>query len=118
MAYEVIDRVGSETPRRRKPKDNLTLDAMDALAADMTYGKWKALHPETKEANESRLHQPASKREYKQTPKVYEFICRGCGKKFTTDNKQRRYCDDRCKQKADKAKYLAAHPKKTEEGEE
>lgn len=117
MAYEVIERVASETPRRRRPKDNLSLDAMDALAAGMTYGKWKALHPETKEANESRLSQPAPKREYKETPKVYEYICRGCGKKFTTTTKPRRYCDDHCKRLKDSANYRAAHPKQAKEGE-
>lgn len=115
MAHEVFEQFGRETPRRRRPKDNLALDAMDARAAGMTYGKWKAQHPETKEANESRLSQPAPKRAYSETPKVYEFTCRGCGKKFTTQNKQRRYCDDHCKEKKDKAKYRAAHPKKTEE---
>jgi len=41
----------------RKPKDNLALDAMDARAAGMTYGKWKAMHPHTKNANEARLAQ-------------------------------------------------------------
>ena len=117
MAHEVFEQFGRETPRRRRPKDNLALDAMDARAAGMTYGKWKVQHPETKEANESRLSQPAPKRAYSETPKVYEFTCRGCGKKFTTQNKQRRYCDDHCKEKKDKAKYRAAHPKKTEEAE-
>lgn len=107
--------VGRE-PRRRKPKDNLTLDAMDALAAGMTYGEWKAQHPETAAANESRLSRPA--KAYQEQPKVYEFTCRGCGKKFTTQSKQRRYCDDRCKQKKNKADWLGAHPKNTEEGEE
>lgn len=118
MAREVIVRVGAETPRRRKPKDNLTLDAMDAIAAGMTYGKWKALHPETKEANESRLAkpEPQQKRQHNELPRVYEYICRGCGKKFTTNQKTRKYCDDRCKDRKNKADYRVAHPKKDVEG--
>ena len=110
--------MGCETPSRRcKPKDNLALDAMDALEAGMSYGKWKATHPETKAANESRLGKPP-KRQYTETPRVYEYICRGCGKKFTTSQKMRRYCDDRCKHRKNEADYKAAHPKKTEEGQE
>ena len=115
MAHEVFEQVGRETPRRCRPRDNLALDAMDARAAGMTYGKWKAQHPETKEANESRLSKPP-KRQYNQTPRVYEYICRGCGKKFTTPSKARRYCDDRCKHRKNEADYKAAHQKKDVEG--
>ena len=109
--------MGCETTRRRcQPKDNLALDAMDARAAGMTYGKWKAMHPETKKANESRLPQHR-KKEY-DISKVYECTCLYCGKKFVTDSKQRRYCTDLCKAKNDKERYLARHQKKTAEGEE
>ena len=99
--------VARETPTA-KPMDNLALDAMDAKAAGMSYGQWKALHPHTKEANAARLAANAQS-----TPgKVYEFICRGCGEKFTTKNAKLRYCGDGGKAKRDAAKYRARQAQK------
>lgn len=96
----------------RMPKDNLALDAMDARAAGMTYGKYKAQHPETRPANEARLAAMRKKPAQKPASKVYEFTCRLCGEKFTTTNKNRRYCGDDCKAKKDHADYRAKHGKK------
>lgn len=94
----------------RKPKDNLALDAMDARAAGMTYGKWKAQHPHTKAANEARLAKPKRAAE-PSAPKVHEGICPVCGEKFTTIVKNKKYCSDDCKAKKDHAKYRARHKK-------
>lgn len=96
----------------RKPKDNLTLDAMDALAAGMTYGKWKALHPHTKVANEPRLAKP-KRADKPSVSKVYEGICPVCGEKFTTTVKNKKYCSEDCKAKKDHANYRATHAQKT-----
>ena len=94
-----------EAPRMIQP-DNINLDVMDAkrLGYGAHYGHFKADHPYTKDANEARLEQmqqPARVRP------VYEFVCRGCGKKFTTRNKKRRYCSDVCKTKKNSADYRA-----------
>ena len=91
-----------------KPKDNLTLDAMDAEAAGMSYGQYKAIHPVTKTANEPRL---AAKKPTR-VVKVYKFICGRCGCKFTTENPKRRYCSDGCKAKNDGKTYRTKAKKK------
>lgn len=38
--------------RRKKPMDNLTRDAIAAQKAGMSYGKYKALHPNTRDDDE------------------------------------------------------------------
>jgi hypothetical protein len=98
--------------RHGKPKDSLTLDVLDAERAGMSYGQYKALHPNTKDANEARLEgkpkRPAPVR------RVYELYCSGCGEKFTTTNAQRRYCGDSCKEKSDGAIRRARAKRKKE----
>ncbi len=87
--------------------DNLTLDAIDAERAGMSYGQYKAQHPKTRDANETRL----AKRDNQQN-RVFEFTCRCCGEKFTTTNSLRRYCGDSCRMKKSNANYRAKHAKK------
>lgn len=99
----------------RKPKDNLALDAMDARAAGMTYGKWKAQHPHTKAANEARLAKP-KRADQPSVQKVHEGICPVCGEKFTTIVKNKKYCSDDCKAKMEGAKYRARKAQKRAEG--
>lgn len=96
-----------------RPKDNLDLDVGDALRLGYGchYGNFKADHPETREANEARLKKP--KPQTKLHP-LFEVCCAGCGKKFTTDNPRRRYCDDTCKIKRDSAHYNALNKAKKE----
>lgn len=76
---------------RKKELDKLTRENMQALAAGMSYGKWKAL-------------QPIVPIEPKEPKEIYkEFTCAYCGCKFVrTDNKLQKYCGDRCKQAADR----------------
>lgn len=101
--------------RRGIPRDNLTLDAMDAERAGMSYGKYKAMHPKTRDANEPRL--AAKKREPK-PPKTYALPCCYCGRIFESPNKSRRYCSDECKEKNDGAKWRKRHQNKTKKAEE
>lgn len=98
---------------KQPPRDNLDLDVMDAERAGVSYGKYKALHPNTRDKNEPRLA-TKPKREPKQ-PKVYEFACRNCGEKFTTTNTLRRYCCDACKHQKNNANYYAKPGKKKKE---
>jgi hypothetical protein len=101
--------------RQGTPRDNLTLDAMDAERAGMSYGKYKAMHPNTKDANEARL--AAKKREPK-PPNVYALPCRYCGRIFESPNKSRRYCSDECKTKNDGAKWRHNKRDKKKKAEE
>lgn len=113
--------MGRET-RRRRPKDNIDLDMEDAerLGYGVHYGHYKADHPNTKEANEARLY-PNKKQQPQQEQlrvrKVYENVCPVCGKKFTTYNRLRVYCDDLCKYRNDSKKWnkIYADRKKEEQ---
>jgi hypothetical protein len=97
-----------------RPTDNLDLDVRDALRLGYGchYGDFKADHPYTAAANEARL----AKMKKKPKPRpVYEVYCAGCGKKFTTANKRRRYCADTCKVRRDSAHYRQLAKTKKEE---
>lgn len=106
-----LGQIAVEKPHK-EPKDNLTLDVLDAQQAGMSYGQYKAQHPTTRYINEPRL---GAKRSTPAPPKVYEFVCRGCGEKFTTTTKMRRYCGDGCKAKKANADYHAKKAKAMEE---
>lgn len=91
------------------PKDNLTLDAIDAERAGMTYGKYKAQHPNTKAANEARLtEKPKRPPQARQT---YVFYCRGCGEMFVTTSATRAYCCDECKKRTEGTRKRAKRKK-------
>ena len=73
--------------------DKLAQDAAAALAAGMSYGKWKALHPKT-DAVES------------QDDKIpYGWkMCKHCGEYFRPNTGGQRYCDIQCQKTAHKIK--------------
>lgn len=108
--------VGRET-RSRRPKDNIDLDMEDAerLGYGVHYGRYKADHPYTKDANEDRLY-PKKKQKHQQEQlqvrAVYENVCPICGKKFTTGNCKKICCSDDCKRKRDSKKWRSSHPSK------
>lgn len=106
---EVNEQVARET-EYGTPMDNLALDAMDARRAGMSYGKYKAMHPNTMAANEARLAEtPPPKKPRRKKPPVYEVVCGYCGKTFYTANLQRKYCSDTCKSKLNGAKWRRSH---------
>lgn len=73
--------------------DNLARDSTAALRAGMSYGMWKALHPHTKE-------KPLDVSEKPVKP------CHWCGNPLPESSQpSRKYCCDKCKQAADKARY-------------
>ena len=66
--------------------DNLSRDADMALAANMSYGKWKA------------MQEPVKITPKKNLIKIQTDICAYCGCEFTSnDNRNRKYCGDRCR---------------------
>lgn len=71
---------------RKKQMDKLAQEASQALAAGMSYGKWKAM-------------QAPVKIEPKPDPfKIKTYICAYCGAEFAPDdNRYRKYCGDRCR---------------------
>lgn len=110
--------VAKETPRTT-PLDNLDLDVADAmrLGYGVHYGKFKADHPYTKDANEERLQEARKKRRAPAAPKgpkLYDKVCPACGKKFTTQRHDRKYCGDECKTKVGAKKYCEERKRKKE----
>lgn len=104
------------------PRDNLTLDAIDAERAGMSYGKYKAMHPKTKDANEARLdalnkRPPRKKTEPKQR-NIYALRCCVCDRVFESTNKARRHCSDECKAKHDGVRWRKRHQNKEKKAEE
>ena len=84
--------------KKKKEMDNLAKDAAAALAAGMSYGKWKAIHGDTKDAQEEESAQEGWR------------ICQQCGRPFKPKSRrQQKYCDSVCQQDAqyerDREKY-------------
>lgn len=89
--------------------DSLSMDAKAAREAGMSYGAWKAIHPETKKDNEASAVRKATP--LKNNAVLYTTTCRYCGRAFETDNKQRKYCDDVCKNAQNGETYRRRHKK-------
>ena len=89
-----------------RPRDNLDLDVMDALAQGygVHYGDFKKDHPFTKDANEERLKRKPKRRPAQPNPEahtrlVHVHTCPTCLKEFTTTNKAQKYCCSECQKK-------------------
>lgn len=65
--------------------DNLANDAINAVRAGMTYGRWKALHPHTIEEADAAVPNG-----------FYEKTCAVCGKHFVAQSWNAKYCSDDC----------------------
>ena len=90
--------------RKRKP-DRLSVEVAQALAAGMSYGKWKAMQPPDVPTTSA--------------PKaVIQRTCQVCGKVFwQSDRYRRKYCSVECRYEADTErqrghakKWRDAHP--------
>lgn len=88
--------------------DSLAMDAKAAREAGMSYGMWKVLHPETKQGNEAMVSASASGRH---KDMIYTITCAYCGRTFHTKRKQKKYCDDVCKNAKNSATYHERHKK-------
>jgi hypothetical protein len=84
--------------------DNLALDAKMALQAGMSYGRWKATKPVTKEKEKLMDVSGMIKRE-----------CKNCGTVFYTRRHNKTYCTEVCRldrdRKAQNEKYRRLHGK-------
>jgi hypothetical protein len=79
---------------KKKEMDNLAKDAARALAAGMSYGNWKALHPNTKDV----VIEPKIPEEWR--------ICKHCGKEFKPRNSRKQvYCEAGCQVAAQQERY-------------
>lgn len=68
--------------------DRLAQESTMAIAAGMSYGKWKALQTPTV------IEKP------KEKPGI-RCVCEWCGKEFIQrDNRRRKYCGDTCRMSA------------------
>lgn len=72
--------------KKKKEPDKLAQDAAAALAAGMSYGKWKGLQPPVKIE--------------KEIPEGWK-ICEYCGKPYKpTTGRPQKYCEANCTNKA------------------
>jgi predicted nucleic acid-binding Zn ribbon protein len=79
--------------------DNLARDCAMALQAGMSYGQWKALHPYTKWETEQ--------------PSVEARPCHWCGNPLPESSQHsRKYCCEKCKEAADRARVRDRHRQK------
>ena len=81
--------------------DNLTMDAIAAERANMSYGKWKALHPNTK---------PKEKKERNEGSKIYRK-CVVCGKQFAVSNLFKVVCSKECRAERERSHARAYQEK-------
>lgn len=109
--HTVPEQVATTRRRNAQPKDRLTAKVLAAEKAGYGchYGQFVADHPDA--LNDWTPGEPVPEI----SKKVYECICPGCGGKFTTTNRLRRYCSDVCKMRKDGAKHR--DKKKSKEGE-
>lgn len=96
--------------RTGAPLDNLTLDSIAAERAGMSYGAYKAKHPNTYAAREA-----AGAFKKKATgPNKYLIKCAWCGAEFFAKSRDRKFCRDDCRKAAENKRY--AEKKKAKKG--
>ena len=106
--YKVKSRAGNYPINERRttkaPKTNLERDMAAAAAAGMSYGQYKAMHPNTAppKKEERRLPAPSDPitKPRAEPREVYNRTCAVCGQPFETHNKRRTYCSDKCAHQA------------------
>ena len=82
---------------KKKELDNLARDAAAALAANMSYGKWKALHPNTKDKCDEPLPQDSP-------------TCQECGQPFRPRSYvKQKYCCVECQRASANRRFRENH---------
>ena len=82
---------------KKKEPDKLAQDAAAALAAGMSYGKWKALQ-----------ENPLPKKKTDGIPDGWK-VCKRCGKPFKSKAKNQSYCEYTCQREAAEERRKAKH---------
>jgi Tfp pilus assembly protein PilE len=89
MAAQQEGYTSGESSRKDKESDKLAQEVSQAIAAGMSYGRWKAMQPAV---------------EIQKKPSVFEqqyLTCAYCGCQFVDSMGRRmKYCGDRCKARA------------------
>ena len=86
----------------RKPPDKLSIESSKAIAAGMSYGKWKALQ------SEGLIQQTEYAEDFAYDDYGTDTVCPYCGNTFRlyiTRGRKQKYCSRRCEQKAN-YKYI------------
>ena len=76
--------------------DNLSMNSNAAIKAGMSYGKWKAMHPSTKQLVEAEKKKPK-----------YIKQCSECSSEFGTNRLRQHFCSEECRLKNDAKKSKA-----------
>ena len=82
---------------KKKEPDKLARDAAAALAAKMSYGKWKALQGN-----------PVPQKKADGIPDGWK-VCKRCGKHFKPTNKNQKYCEYKCQREEAEEKHKTKH---------
>ena len=82
---------------KKKEMDNLAKDAAAALAAGISYGKWKALQ-----------ENPVPEKKADGIPDGWKE-CKRCGKPFKPKATTQKYCEISCKREVELEKYRERH---------
>lgn len=82
---------------KKREMDNLAKDAAAALAAGMSYGKWKALQ-----------ENPLPKKKKDEIPDGWK-VCKRCGKPFKPKATNQKYCDFVCQRAETEERRKAKH---------
>ncbi len=85
--------------------DNLSRDATRALAAGMSYGRWKSFYPHTKD-DEIVIQDPNTK------------PCEICGKPMKKGGRRKKYCSEECAYEAQKMRDKEYDQRQKEKKEE
>ena len=78
--------------KKRKQADRLSQESSAALAAGLSYGKYKALQYEAGK----RVPAPVPKKEEPDPRLKYDLVCHACGIAFKSVTRQRKYCCETC----------------------
>lgn len=85
-----------QTGKKRKPADRLSQESSEALAAGVSYGKYKA---QQWEADKRQPPAPVPKKEEPDPRLKYDLVCKVCGKAFKSITSYRKYCSESCADK-------------------
>lgn len=82
--------------KKRKPADRLSQESSEALAAGVSYGKYKA---QQWEAAKRQPSAPVPKKEEPDPRQKYDLVCPVCSIAFKSMTRHRKYCSERCADK-------------------